>query len=88
MRHHRRLKKTFLKASATLDYLIFITVHHAFRFSKSFHKLVVAIYFDYFRTVDVVNADIAFCTIDNTLAVVETEGSCLQVRHLAVSIAE
>ena len=88
MWHHRRFEFSGFDTSTAFKYLIFITVYHVFRFCIPCYKFVVSVNFDYMRAIDVVNTDIAFCSVDYALTVVQTETSGLEVCHLSVCEAQ
>ena len=85
MWHHRRFEFSRFDTSAAFKYLIFITVYHVFRLRISSYKLVVSVNLDDMRAIDVVNTDIAFCSVDYALAVVQCQGSGLKISHHSVS---
>ena len=84
MWHHRRFDFSGFNASATFKYLILIAVYHVFRLRISGNKLVVSVNLDHMRTIDIVNTNVAFCSVYYTLTVVQTQCTCLKISHLSV----
>lgn len=88
MRHHGGFEETCFDAALAFEDLIFVAGDHFDGAVVGGNELVVAPYLYPIGTVDVVDADVAFSATDDATAVVETEGTRLEVSHLAIGEGE
>ena len=88
MGHQGRLEETGFDAALAFEDLVFVAGDHVGGMFVGGDELVIAPDLYSIGTVDVIDADVAFGSTDDATAVVETEGSRLEVGHLAVGVAE
>ena len=86
VRHHRGFEKSLLYATLALKHLILIACNHILRLLVCCHEFLVSIHLNKFWAVHVINTDITIHTTYNTLSVIKTQGTRLQISHLSVSV--
>ena len=88
VRHDGRSEEAGFNAALAFEDLVFVASDHFDGTVVGGDEFVIAPYLNPTGTVDIVDTDVAFGTADDATTIVETEGSRLEVGHLAVGIGE